>query len=87
MVLRADLEAKVKASEAAADSTRTRVAEVIRDVDRAIEESNAIPIETFDAPSVVRHAEDMQQTARRARRETGLRQVAQAYTTSRPRPR
>ena len=85
MALRPELEAKVKASEDAADSTRTRVAEAVKRLDSAIEESNAVPVETFDDPSVVRHVEDVQRTARRARRETGLRQVAQAFVGSRPR--
>lgn len=76
MGLRPDLEERVSACEAAIErtieETRAQIAELdalrtrLED-DRSVD---AIPEETFDDPSVVRHVEDLGRTARRIKRDS-----------------
>lgn len=79
MALRDELERRVRAAENAVNELDQRATEAIKDLDL-----EAIPIETFDDPSVVRHVEDLERTAKRARRESDrlLRKVAGTYIIS-----
>lgn len=87
MALRPELEARVRAAEERTNAVETRAREVTTALESAVEDgSNAVPEETFDDPSVVRHVEELGQTAQRARRDSrALRRVASGYTVSRPR--
>lgn len=83
MALRPDLEAKIQAYEKKLDELGQRV-EALAD------DGVAVPAETLDDPSVVRHVNDLERAAKRARSDAGalLRKVASGgYSISRPRAR